>query len=193
MRWWVAVAWIEELFTVGEQRVDELEVYGFSGTSISADLKQRRVSLCSSSVETGLCIRTIDKGKIGSSSTNDPQQWQACLDAAIAGGRLATPQEWKGLPDPVALPTTDFAWDPDLVVEPTTAQELLVGMLEGALDTRMPRSLPAGRESRSARLRLQTATASGTRPGNRTSRSRSRRSAASPQDTNSITPFRGLR
>ena len=134
MRWWVAVAWIEELFTVGEQRVDELEVYGFSGTSISADLKQRRVSLCSSSVETGLCIRTIDKGKIGSSSTNDPQQWQACLDAAIAGGRLATPQEWKGLPDPVALPTTDFAWDPDLVVEPTTAQELLVGMLEGALE-----------------------------------------------------------
>jgi len=134
MRWWVAVAWIEELFTVGEQRVDELEVYGFSGTSISADLKQRHVSLCSSSVETGLCIRTIDKGKIGSSSTNDPQQWQACLDAAIAGGRLAMPQEWKGLPDPVALPKTDFAWDPDLVVEPATAQELLAGMLEGALE-----------------------------------------------------------
>ena len=66
--------------------------------------RQRRVSLCSSSVETGLCIRTIDKGKIGSSSTNDPQQWQACLDAAIAGGRLATPMVWKGLPDPVALP-----------------------------------------------------------------------------------------
>ena len=25
MRWWVAVEWIEELFTVGEQRVGELE------------------------------------------------------------------------------------------------------------------------------------------------------------------------
>jgi PmbA protein len=131
MRWWVAVAWIEELLKVGEKRVDELEVYCFSGTSISADLKQRRVSLCSSSVETGLCIRTIDKGKIGSSSTNDPQQWQACLDAAIAGGRLATPQEWGGLPGPVTLPKTDLAWDPGLAVEPATAQDLLAGMLEG--------------------------------------------------------------
>ncbi|MGB8220529.1 MAG: TldD/PmbA family protein [Methanoregula sp.] len=132
MRWWVAVAWIEELFLKGEKRVDELEVYCFSGTSVSADLKQRRVSICSSSVESGLCIRTIDKGKIGSSSTNDPQQWQACLDAAIAGGRLATPQEWRGLPDPVALPKEDLAYDPSLTVEPAMAQELLHGMLDGA-------------------------------------------------------------
>src|SRR5208283_6221908 len=132
MRWWVAVAWIEELFTVGEQRVDELEVYGFSGTSISADLKQRHVSLCSSSVESGLCIRTIDKGKIGSSSTNDPDQWQTCLNAAIAGGKLATPQEWRGLPDPVTLPSTNLTYDPLIVVEPATAQALLDGMLEGA-------------------------------------------------------------
>ena len=132
MRWWVAVAWIEELFRQGEKKVDELEVYLFSGTSVSADLKQRRVSLCSSSVESGLCIRTIHKGRIGSSSTNDPLQWEACLDAAIAGGRLATPQAWNGLPDPAALPKTDFAWDPGLYVDPATAQEMLDGMLEGA-------------------------------------------------------------
>ncbi|MEN6396396.1 MAG: DNA gyrase modulator, partial [Methanoregula sp.] len=62
------MAWIDDLFLVGEKRVDELEVYCFSGTSVSADLKQRRVSICTSSVENGLCIRTIDKGKIGSSS-----------------------------------------------------------------------------------------------------------------------------
>jgi len=134
MRWWVAVAWIEELFRQGEKKVDELEVYLFSGTSVSADLKQRRVSLCLSSVESGLYIRTIDKGRIGASSTNDPQQWQVCLDAAIAGGRLATPQVWKGLPDPVALPTTDLTWDPDLAVGPAIAQEMLGGMLEGAAE-----------------------------------------------------------
>jgi len=134
MRWWVAVAWIEELFRQGEKKVDELEVYLFSGTSVSADLKQRRVSLCSSSVESGLCIRTIDKGRIGSSSTNDPRQWEACLDAAIAGGRLATPQVWKGLPDPVSLPTTDLTWDPDLAVGPAIAQEMLEGMLKGAAE-----------------------------------------------------------
>ncbi|WP_422150617.1 TldD/PmbA family protein [Methanoregula sp.] len=126
------MAWIEELLNQGGKQVDELEVYFFSGTSVSADLKQRRVSLCSSSVETGLCIRTIDKGKIGSSSTNDPQQWQACLDAAIAGGRLATPMVWKGLPDPVALPDADLAFDPALFVEPETANDLLRGMLDGA-------------------------------------------------------------
>jgi len=132
MRWWVAVAWIEELLREGAKRVAELEVYAFSGTSVSADLKQRRVGLCTSSVETGLCIRTIDKGRIGSSSTNDPQQWRACLDAAIAGGRLAMPQEWKGLPEPVGLPKTDFAWDGGLAIEPATAQDFLAGMLEGA-------------------------------------------------------------
>lgn len=132
MRWWVAVAWIEELLKQGEKRVDELEVYSFSGTSVSADLKQRKVSLCSSSVESGMCIRTIDKGKIGSSSTNDPLQWEACLDAAIAGGRLATPQEWRGLPDPVALPGGDLAFDPSLAVEPALLTDLLSGMLDGA-------------------------------------------------------------
>ncbi|MGD0534789.1 MAG: TldD/PmbA family protein [Methanoregula sp.] len=126
------MAWIEELFKQGEKRVDELEVYCFSGTSVSADLKQRRVSLCSSSIETGLCIRTIDKGKIGSSSTNDPQQWQACLDAAIAGGHLATQQEWRGLPDPVTLPVEDLAYDPSLVIEPAMAHDLLREMLNGA-------------------------------------------------------------
>ena len=132
MRWWVAVAWIEELLKQGEKRVDELEVYSFSGTSVSADLKQRKVSLCSSSIETGMCIRTIDKGRIGSSSTNDPLQWEACLDAAIAGGRLATPQEWRGLPDPVALPAGDLAYDPTLAVEPALLHDLLGGMLDGA-------------------------------------------------------------
>jgi len=132
MRWWVAVAWIDDLFLEGEKRVDELEVYCFSGTSVSADLKQRRVSICTSSVENGLCIRTIDKGKIGSSSTNDPKQWQACLDAAIAGGRLATPQEWRGLPDPVPLPNEELAYDPSLAIDPEMAHDLLCKMLDGA-------------------------------------------------------------
>jgi PmbA protein len=79
-----------------------------------------------------MCIRTIDKGRIGSSSTNDPLQWQACLDAAIAGGRLATPQEWRGLPDPVTLPSDDLSYDPSLAVEPELAHDLLREMLEGA-------------------------------------------------------------
>ncbi|HNX16875.1 MAG TPA: metallopeptidase TldD-related protein [Methanoregula sp.] len=126
------MAWIDELLLEGEKRVDELEVYSFSGTSTSAELKQRRVSLCTSSVETGLCIRTIDKGRIGSSSTNNPKEWRACLDAAIAGGRLATPQEWKGLPDPVVLPKEDLSFDPTVSPDPEITRDLLSQMLEGA-------------------------------------------------------------
>ncbi|MDD1702640.1 MAG: TldD/PmbA family protein [Methanoregula sp.] len=124
--------WIEDLIRKGLQQVDEVEIYFVEGRSVSADLKQRRVSLCSSAVDAGLCIRTIDKGKIGSSSTNDPKKWQACLDAAIAGGHLATAQVWNGLPDPVKLPGTDFSYDPALDVEPETARALLQEMLTGA-------------------------------------------------------------
>jgi len=132
MRWLVAVEWIEDLLKEGERKADELELYYFAGTSTSADLKQRKVNLCSSSVESGLCIRTVSRGMIGSSSTNDPTQWRACLEAAVAGARLATPQEWTGLPDPVSLPDTDLAFDSTLEVGPETVHKLLDGMLNGA-------------------------------------------------------------
>lgn len=132
MRWWVAVAWIDDLLKEGEKRVDELEVSWFAGRSISADIKQKKISICSSSVGTGLCIRTIDKGRIGASGTNDPQKWQACLDAAIAGGRLAAREDWEGLPGPAVLPDSDLAFDPAIAVEPESAQDLIRDLLEGA-------------------------------------------------------------
>ena len=132
MRWWVAVAWIDDLLDAGTKKAEEVEVYWYTGRSVSADLKKRRVSLCSSAVECGLCIRTIDKGRIGSSSTNDPQKWEACLDAAVAGGRLATQDVWRGLPDPAPLPEGDLAFDAGLEVGPETAKALIDGLLEGA-------------------------------------------------------------
>jgi PmbA protein len=131
-RWWAAVEWIEALVREGAKRVEEIEVYYAAGTSVSADLKQRRVSLCTSSRDCGLCIRTVDKGRIGSSSTNDPDQWRACLDAAIASGSLATPQAWEGLPDPAQIPDADLSFDPSLPVEPDHTRDLLSSLLEGA-------------------------------------------------------------
>lgn len=132
MRWWAAVEWIEKVLSEGQKHVDELEVFYSEGSSVSADLKQRRVSIASSSIDTGLCIRTIHKGRIGSSYTNNPQQWKECLDAAIKSGNFATPQEWNGLPRPAPVPDTDLSFDPSVVPEPEIARRMLESMLEGA-------------------------------------------------------------
>jgi PmbA protein len=132
MRWWVAVAWIEQLIREAEKSVDEAEVYYVEGTSVSADLKRKNVSLATTSQDCGLGIRTIHKGRIGSSSTNDPGKWRECLTAAIASGKLATPQEWNGLPGPEPVDCTPLAFDPAMKMEPGTARALLEAMLEGA-------------------------------------------------------------
>ena len=126
------MAWIEDLIREAEKSVDEVEVLYIDGESVSADLKQRKISLATTSRDCGLGIRTIHKGRIGSSSTNDPGRWQECLKAAIASGNLATPQGWEGLPEPVSLSLTPLTSDPSLKVEPAQAATLLGEMLAGA-------------------------------------------------------------
>ena len=145
MRWWVAVEWIEALLRAGAKRVDELEVFFVEGISVSADLKKRNLSLATSSENCGLSIRTIDKGKIGASSTNNPKEWRECLDAAVASGRLATPQEWNGLPPPHEIPAADLSFDPAMIIEPEHARVLLSRMLEGAMQH--PAEVTAGSAS----------------------------------------------
>ena len=132
MRWWVAVAWIDELIGEGVKSVDEVEVFYVVGRSVSADLKQKKINLATTSVDCGLGIRTIHKGRIGSSSTNDPGGWKECLQAAIASGRLATPQAWGGLPDPHPHTTSPLSYDSSMNVESSVAKDLLEQMLSGA-------------------------------------------------------------
>jgi PmbA protein len=145
MRWWVAVDWIEELIREGQKSVDEVEVFYVEGTSVSADLKQKKVNLATTSRDCGLGIRTIHKGRIGSSSTNDPDLWRDCLAAAIASGKLATPQTWNGLPEPVSLPNIPLSFDPALKCDPGIARDLLRQMLEGAAEH--PAEITAGSAS----------------------------------------------
>ena len=132
MRWWVAVAWIDEVIQEAVKSVDEIEVFYVEGKSVSADLKQKKVNLATTSVDCGLGIRTIHKGRIGSSSTNDPSSWKACMDAAIASGKLATPQEWGGLPDPGPVSSAPLSYDASMKVDPTVAKDLLEQMLSAA-------------------------------------------------------------
>jgi len=145
MRWWVAVEWIEELIREGQKVVDEIEAFYVEGTSVSADLKQKKVNLATTSMDCGLGIRTIHKGRIGSSSTNDPDKWRDCLAAAVASGKFATPQTWNGLPEPVPLPSSPLSFDPALVCDPDIARDLVRQMLEGAAEH--PADITAGSAS----------------------------------------------
>jgi len=126
------VAWIDQLIHEAEKTVDEVEVFYVKGISVSAELKQRKVNLATTSKDCGLGIRTIHQGKIGSSATNNPEQWRICLDAAIASGKLATPQEWEGLPAPQLLSQTPLSFDASLEVEPAGVISLIEKMLTGA-------------------------------------------------------------
>jgi len=134
MQWWVAVVWIDRLIHEAEKTVDEVEVFYVTGTSVSANLKQKNVDLATTTEDCGLGIRTIHKGRIGSSSTNDVSQWRECLNAAIASGKLATPQEWKGLPEPAPLSVTPLSFDDSILVKPAVVMDLIEKMLEGAAE-----------------------------------------------------------
>jgi len=128
------VAPIDRILRQGARQVDEVEIFYADGSAVSADLKRRKVNIATRSEECGLGIRTIDKGRVGSSTTHNPKQWKECLDAAIASGRLATPHRWDGLPQP-AHPGTDLlCYDPSLTVDPPTACGLLEQMLEGSAE-----------------------------------------------------------
>src|SRR5512136_550133 len=134
MRWWVAVTWIEDLIREGQKAVDEVEAFYVEGTAVSADLKQKKVNLATTSRDCGLGIRIIHKGRIGSSSTNDPDKWRDCLAAAVASGKLATPQTWNGLPEPVSIPASPLSFDPALECDPGVTRDLVRQMLEGAAE-----------------------------------------------------------
>jgi PmbA protein len=122
MRWLAAVTWIERVLKEGGKKADEIEVVFGEGISISADLKKGNVNIAIRSVDSGIGIRTISKGRIGSSSSNDPRRWRECLDAALASGDLATPQPWGGFMVSGTDPGPDtLSFDPGMAVGPESA------------------------------------------------------------------------
>ncbi|MCU0631513.1 MAG: TldD/PmbA family protein [Methanolinea sp.] len=122
---------IDRIIKRGEERVDELEVYLFSGSSVTARLKKREIHYASGSEHHGLSLRVIHEGRIGISATSNPERWDACLDAAIASARLATPQDWAGLPGPGDLDPAPLNFDPEVTPDAETTRELLLRLLEG--------------------------------------------------------------
>lgn len=146
MRWWAAVsddaAWMEEIIDAGADRVDELEVYLGRGRGISVDLKGPVTGVAEEDRSCGYSIRVIDGGRIGASSSSDPDRWRECLDAACAGARLSPPQAWDGLPKPALLRGDVPSADPGLEVTPEGVADLVGALQEGA--ARHPEATVAG-------------------------------------------------
>ena len=144
MRWWAAVvltnlmpgadtgALVDDIIRAGRRIADEIEVYIAAGESVSAELKKTSTGLATGNKTLGLGIRTIVKGKIGISGTNNPMAWKPCLDAAVASGRLATGQEWRGLPSPEVQDRPPLSFDPGLRIDADQASALLHDMIDGA-------------------------------------------------------------
>jgi PmbA protein len=140
MPWWVVLvrkdhdagSVIEAILREGARLADEVEVFFGKGSAVSADLKRTIVGEAHHSQSWGLGIRTIRDGRIGVSSTNDPGKWRECLEASVLGGRLATPQEWHGLPPPAHLAGEVAVFDPEIRVEIEPARDMLRGLLAGA-------------------------------------------------------------
>ena len=129
-RWWVAVEPSEHILVEGAKRAEEVEIYSVGGTALSLSLKSGVIDTAITTRSWGLGIRTIQEGRIGFSSTSDPMRWQECLEAAIASGKVATSQEWKGLPQSENLHVRALRADP--AVSPDLEIATTLGALVGA-------------------------------------------------------------
>lgn len=125
---------IEAILRTGAARADEVEVYISEGESVSADLKRDLIENAAGSKGFGIGIRVVVGGRIGVSSTANPEKWEACLDAALASARLAHPQEWGGLPGPASLPDAPPINDPSLRLDAEATRSICMEMLAGAAE-----------------------------------------------------------
>jgi PmbA protein len=131
-QWWVAVEVIEEILREGRTVATEVEVYRVESRSTTLELKRKLVARAVESNSFALSIRTINGGRIGTSSTSNPAAWRDCLEAAVASGRMASPQNWGGLPSEWHDTGSALSYDPQLRPEPALLSRILDGMVTGA-------------------------------------------------------------
>ncbi|MBN2734895.1 MAG: TldD/PmbA family protein [Methanomicrobiaceae archaeon] len=130
------VALIDDILRKGAALADEAEVFFSSGKGISLELKGKLIGEAGGSESWGIGIRVIKDGKIGCSSTNDPDCWDKCLESAVSSAKLSTPQNWEGLPQPCSLPDKNLdVFDKDLSCDLSSATDLIERMLAGASGT----------------------------------------------------------
>jgi PmbA protein len=125
---------IDRVLRAGEHEADEVEVFYARGQSVGTDIKKGILGTAEESEAWSMAIRTVKDGRIGSSSTSDPDRWKECLDAALASGRLATPQQWGGFPKPAGITSSASTADEDLVVAVEDAAAMVGELLAGAAE-----------------------------------------------------------
>jgi PmbA protein len=124
----------DKVLRAGDALADEVEVFCTRNRSVSAGIKKGILGTAEESESWSMTIRTIKDGRIGFSSTGDPDRWRECLDAALASGRIATAQEWGGLPVPDAAMCSTPSADLDLVVGIENAAGMVEDLLAGAAE-----------------------------------------------------------
>ncbi|HPD51797.1 MAG TPA: DNA gyrase modulator, partial [Methanoculleus sp.] len=125
---------IEMVLREGERLADEVEVFSARGQSVSTEIKKGIIGVAEESEAWSMAIRTVRNGRIGFSSTGDPDRWRDCLDAALASGRLATPQRWEGFPGPAAFSGVPSSADRGLEVAIEDAARMVDDLLAGAAE-----------------------------------------------------------
>ncbi|MDI9634023.1 MAG: metallopeptidase TldD-related protein [Methanolinea sp.] len=123
---------IEDILKAGEERADEVEVFLSTGKTVSARLKKEEISCAAGLEHRVLSVRVISGGRIGASSTGNPDRWEECLEAALKSSALAAPLQWGGLPGPLQTREGSLNYDGSLVPEPGRVRALIAGMVEGA-------------------------------------------------------------
>ena len=125
---------IDDVLREGGKQADEVEVFYARGGSVSAEIKKGILGTAEESEAWGMAIRTVKDGRIGLSSTGDPDRWKECLNAALVSGRIATPQQWGGFPKPAGITGTTSSSDQDLVVAVEDAARMVGDLLSGAAE-----------------------------------------------------------
>lgn len=129
-----AMALADLIISTGEKEVDEVEVYISSAREISAELKRNLIGVSSGGESLGIAIRIVRDNHIGTSSSNNPELWRQCLDAAIVSARFADTQEWGGFPGRSELRSDIHTHDPGFKISAGHAEELVEGLLGGAAE-----------------------------------------------------------
>lgn len=124
---------IDDILRMGEKVADETEIFYADGKSVHAGLKGREIGEAGSSESRIFCIRVIEGGKIGSSTTNDPKKVRECLAAAAAGSKFTAAQDWGGLPGQSETPVrADSVFDESLVPDTSLLTGYIHELLNGA-------------------------------------------------------------
>lgn len=125
---------VETILKAAARDADEAEVFLSLSDHVSLELRRSQVGEAEKDITWGLAIRTIKDGHIGASMTTSPTRWEDCLKAALASGRLADPQKWDGLPDPVTFTREIDVYDPSLTTDADTATGIITNLLDTAAE-----------------------------------------------------------